>query len=417
MASSIQFLIAFQLLFLVFIAASLSHNPTLPKAAIFPVSKDPSTHQYVAQVFMSENLTPINLVVDLNGPFVWVDSRFRSDSASQKPISSFSLKCSMAKPIKGCYKPSGPEYNSKTCTLQAENTISRISTSADLNEDVMAMEFWDGIGSGSFAKSENFLFLSAPNLLLKSLANDVKGMLGLGNSRISLPSQFSTAFGFFNRKFSLCLSQSKGAIFLGGSPFESQISSSMMSTPLISKKSSLQKGYYLDVSSIKISGKKLSLKKGVLEAKISTIVPYTLMESKIYGAFVESFVKEATSLNLTLVPPVSPFEVCFSSKGVENPRLGPNVPTIDLVLQSEMVKFRILGRNSMVFVNDEVMCLGILDGGLNAKDSITIGGFQMEDYLLEFNLGNSMLGFSSLLMGEKKCSDFEAYSSSSSAEV
>lgn len=316
----------------------------------------------------------------------------------------------MARPIRGCYKPSSPEYNSKTCTLQAENTISRISTSADLNEDVMGMKFWDGVNSGSFAKSEKFLFLSAPNLLLKSLANDVKGMLGLGNSRISLPSQFSTTFGFFNRKFSLCLSQSKGAIFLGGSPFESQISNSMMSTPLISKKSSLQKGYYVDVSSVKISGKKLSSKKGVIEAKISTIVPYTLMESKIYGAFVESYVKEATSMNLSLVPSVSPFEVCFSSEGVENSRLGPNVPTIDLVLQSEMVKFRILGRNSMVFVSDEVMCLGILDGGLNARDSIVLGGFQMEDYLMEFNLGNSMLGFSSLLMGEKKCSDFEAYS-------
>lgn len=204
MASTLQLLTTFQLLLLISIANSLSHNPILPKAAIFPVSKDPATLQYVAQVFISENLTPINLAVDLNGPFVWVDSRFRSDSLSQKPITSCSLKCSMARPISGCYKPSSPEYNSKTCTLQAENTISRISTSADLNEDVMGMKFWDGVNSGSFAKSEKFLFLSAPNLLLKSLANDVKGMLGLGNSRISLPSQFSTTFGFFNRKFSLC---------------------------------------------------------------------------------------------------------------------------------------------------------------------------------------------------------------------
>ncbi|KAH6759508.1 hypothetical protein C2S52_022968 [Perilla frutescens var. hirtella] len=419
MACSVEFLLLLPLLFLISKAVSLSHNPILPKAAIFPVTKDSSTLQYVAHVFMGENLDSLNLVVDLNGPFVWMGSEFKSASQSQQPIKSCSLKCSMAKPIRGCYRPGGggggggAGYNSKSCTLQAENTISRISTSGDLNEDMMAMEFWDGIGSASFAKSEKFLFLSAPNLLLQGLANDAKGMLGLGDSRISLPSQFSTTFGFFERKFSVCLSPKNGAIFLGGNPFEG----SMMSTPLISKKSELEKGYYIDVSSIKISGKKLPShrEKGILAAKISTVVPYTTLESKIYGAFVESYIKAAISVNMSLVQSVAPFEVCFSSKHVENQRAGPNVPIIDLVLQSELVKWRIHGRNSMVPVSDEVMCLGFLDGGLNPRDSIVVGGYQIEDHLLEFNLGNSMLRLSSLLMEEKKCSDFEA--SSLSGEI
>ncbi|KAI3469521.1 hypothetical protein Pfo_026184 [Paulownia fortunei] len=410
MACSVQFFLLFPIIFL--ISGSVSHNPILPKAAIVPVTKDISTLQYVAKVFMGESLAPVKLVVDLNGPFVWVDCEFNSGFESQQPIRSCSLKCSMAKSIRGCYGPaSGAEYNSKICTLQAENTIARMSTSGELNEDRMALEFWDGMGSGSgsFAKIEQFLFSCPPNLLLQGLANGAKGMLGLGNSRISLPSQFSSTFGFFHRKFSLCLSPTEGAIFLGGNPYESEISSSMMYTPLISKKNGLQEGYYMDVNSLKISGKKLSLhQKGFLGTKISTVVPYTTMESKIYGTFVEAYVKAATSMNLTLVPPVAPFEVCFSSRGVENQRVGPNVPTIDVVLQSEMVKWRIHGRNSMVPVSDEIMCLGFLDGGLSPRDSIVIGGYQMEDYLLEFNLGNSMLGFSSLLIGEKKCSGFEA---------
>ncbi|KAG8370151.1 hypothetical protein BUALT_Bualt14G0087500 [Buddleja alternifolia] len=402
MASSVNLFLSIPLIFL--ISTSVSHNPILPKAAILQVSKDFTTLQYVTTIFMGQTLAPIKLVVDLNNPLIWVDC----ESKSHHPIKSCSLQCSMAKSIKGCSKfTSETGHNSKPCTLQAQNTISRTSTSGEMNEDLMSIEFWDGKNSGSFATNDQFLFSCAPNLLLKGLAKGAKGMLGLGDSRISLPSQFSSTFGFFGRKFSLCLSSfEKGAIFLGGNPFESEISSSMMYTPLVKK--GLQEGYYIDVNSIKISGQKLHFHQN--GAKISTIVPYTTMESKIFAKFVEVYVKFAISMNLTLVPSVAPFEACFSSKGVENSKIGPKVPIIDLVLQSEMVKWRIFGKNLLVHVSDEVMCLGFLDGGLSAKDSIVIGGYQLEDHLLEFYLGNSMLGFSSsLLMGDKKCSDFEAF--------
>ncbi|GFP83982.1 basic 7s globulin [Phtheirospermum japonicum] len=395
----------FPLIFLV--SGSTSHNPILPKAAIFPVQKDVSTLQYVSRQFMGQDLAPLELVLDLNGPFVWADCESNpSFLGSQQPIKSCSLKCSMAKPIKGCYMPG---YNSKSCTVLVENTISRISDSGEMVEDNIVMEFWDGKNPNSFAQTEKFMFSCAPNLLLKGLANGAKGMFGLGNSRISLPSQFSTTFGFFQRKFSLCLSPSSsdGAIFLGGGPHDIEISSPMVYTPLIPK--SQQGSYYMDLSSIKISGKRLSLQqKGFIGAKLSTIAPYTTLETNIYATFVEAYVKAAKEMNLSLVSSVAPFEVCFSSKGVENKKIGPNVPIIDLVLQSEMVKWRVYGKNSMVFVSDEIMCLGFLDGGIDPRDTIVIGGYQMEDYLLEFNLGNSMLGISPLAMGDKKCSDFAA---------
>ncbi|KAL6497813.1 hypothetical protein OROHE_026963 [Orobanche hederae] len=415
MASPLQLFPIFTLIFL--IPGSISHNPILPKAAVFPVKKDATTLQYLSSLFMGETLAPVELVLDLNGPFIWFDCE--SDSASfksQRPIKSCSLKCSMAKPIKNRYMP---EYNSKSCTLLAENTVSRISTPSEMNEDNIAMEFWYGLGfSSSFARNEKFLFSCAPVMLLKGLPNGAKGVFGLGSSRISLPSQISTTFRFFQRKFSLCLSpsSSNGVIFLGGSPHDSGISSPMVYTPLFTKKNGLlQQGdyYYIDLSSIKISGKKLSLQqKGCIISigvKLSTVVPYTTMERKMYAIFVEAYVKAANEMNLSPVSPTAPFEVCFSSEGVGIEKFGANVPIIDLVLQSEMVKWRIHGKNSMVFVGDGVMCLGFLDGGINPRDLIVIGGYQMEDYLLEFNLGISMLGISnSLVMGEKRCSDFEA---------
>ena len=79
-----------------------------------------------------------------------------------------------------------------------------------------------------------------------------------------------------------------------------------------------------------------------------------------------------------------------------------------IVLQSEMVKWSIYGRNSMVQVSDDVMCLGFVDGGENPRNSIVIGGFQLEDVLVQIDFDTSMVGFSpSLLTKQASCSDFQ----------
>jgi hypothetical protein len=190
-----------------------------------------------------------------------------------------------------------------------------------------------------------------------------------------------------------------------------------MYTPLVTSPdgSGSSQDYSINVKSIKINGKRLSLRqKGIGGGtKISTTVPYTTLESSIYSTFIKAYKEAATNnyfLNMTVVAPVAPFGLCFSSKEVPSSMLlGPMVPVIDLVLQSEMVKWRVHGRNAMVPVLDEVMCLGFLDGGSKSKtsSSIVIGGFQLEDNLLEFNLGTSMLGFSSsLLTRHTSCSDY-----------
>lgn len=140
------------------------------------------------------------------------------------------------------------------------------------------------------------------------------------------------------------------------------------------------------------------------------MIPYTTIESSIYRSFIEAYAKSASAANLTRAASVAPFELCFRSNGIEATATGPAVPAIDLVLQSEMVKWRIHGRNSMVRVSEKVMCLGFLDGGEVTSEAasagVIIGGYQLEDVLLGFDLGASMLGFSSLLMNERSCSDF-----------
>lgn len=347
---------------------------------------------------MGTPLFPTKFVLDLGGPFLWADCTAKSPSSSRRAIPSGSLQCSTA-------------TSDTECGLYPENTITRMEQAGELAEDIVAIDYVDRVKARSIGTVHRFLFSCAPTLLLKGLASGAQGMLGLGRSRISLPSQLANTFGF-HRKFAICLSESEGVIISGDvlSLSGSDISKSLMYTPLISSKKGTTEEYYINVKSVKISGNRLSVGKS-LEAKLSTTVPYTTIETKIYDTFVKAYIMAATSMNMTCVAPVAPFGVCFSSRGTDNAAAGPSVPIIDFVLQSEMVKWRIYGKNSMVKVSDEVICLGILDGGLSPISSIVIGGYQLEDNLLEFNLGTSMFGFSSsLLMKQTTCSNFKLYS-------
>ncbi|KAK7363711.1 hypothetical protein VNO77_05863 [Canavalia gladiata] len=185
-------------------------------------------------------------------------------------------------------------------------------------------------------------------------------MLGLGRSRSSLPSQLFDAFST-HRKITLCLSSSQGVVLLGNIPYDSHILKSLTFTPLLVTNFPSHE-YFINVNAVKINGKRLSFDtssqffEGAITL-LSSIVPYTTMQSSIYATFKTAFVEGAVSMNMTEVGSVEPFEVCFRSGGV--------VPVIELVLQSEMVKWSINERNSMVRVSDEVMCLGFLDGGVN----------------------------------------------------
>ncbi|KAL0391032.1 UNVERIFIED_CONTAM: putative aspartic proteinase GIP1 [Sesamum calycinum] len=170
-----------------------------------------------------------------------------------------------------------------------------------------------------------------------------------------------------------------------------------------------------------VNGRSIPLNKTLLAVdgvgqggfKISSSRPYSVLQTSIFQALTDAFEKEAGGLNLSLIqPPVKPFKVCYAVDEIQGWRGGPAVPTIDLVLQSEDVFCRIYGSNSMVRVRTknkvETWCLGFLDGGDAPKTSIIIGGRQLEDNLLQFDLERGRLGFSSsLLVQSTNCSNFD----------
>ncbi|KAF7837240.1 basic 7S globulin [Senna tora] len=202
---------------------------------------------------------------------------------------------------------------------------------------------------------------------------------------IATSGEFSAAFSF-PRKFALCLTSSDGVVLFGDGPYVLlpgiDISRNLAYTPLIKNPA------------------------GRGGTKVSTVSGYSVLESSIYKA-VEYGVR---------VSGVAPFEECYESRSLGYTRVGPAVPTIDLLLHNKDTVWRIFGANSMVQVSDEVTCLGLLDGGVEGRTSIVIGAHQIEDNLLQFDLAASRLGFtSSLLFSSTTCANFNFTSTHSSS--
>ncbi|KAK1380121.1 Xyloglucan-specific fungal endoglucanase inhibitor protein [Heracleum sosnowskyi] len=403
---------------LLFISSSTAKTSTRPKGLILPVSKDLSTLQYITEIKQRTPLVPVKLAVDLGAQFLWVDCEKDYTTSSYRPALCDSAICSFAKStscMTECYSPARPGCTNNTCTLIPENTYAPIATSGAVGCDALAVQS----ASGRPVTIPHFLFVCGATLLLDKLSSGVTGMAGLGRTKMSMPSQLFAAFSL-KRKLGVCLSStsSNGNIFFG--EFDSS-TAPLTYTPLLTNPVSTagvysegdaSSEYFIGVESIKINEKVVRINPTLLSingttghggTKISTVDKYTVLETSIYKAVLKAFAKE---LNVPRVPSVAPFGACFSAKKIGTAYTGPAVPTIDLVLQSKDVYWRIYGGNSMVQVNKDVLCLGFVDGGLNSRTSIVIGGHQVEENLLEIDIAASKLGFSPLLYRKQICANF-----------
>ncbi|CAM9000608.1 unnamed protein product [Rhodiola kirilowii] len=345
-----------------------SSNPPLHSAALLllcfcsvfsnakflslPVFKHAVSGRFVARIFQGTHQRPADLVVDLGGSFTGLDCR---GSSTQRVVSCPSLECSKAGESSGSV--------------------------GELVEDAVAVgsQVVDSVNS-----VDRFLFYCMPKPALRRLpGGGASGVLGLGRSKMSLPSQFSMT-NFLDRKFTICLSASdgQGQLLIGDALSGTDISKTLIYTPLITSK---EEKHLISVNSIKIEGDPVPVKVNG-RARLSTTAPFTTFQSSIYHSFTEKFVK---AVNATKAESVWPLKTCFVS--------GTKWPEVDLVLQSKMVKWRIGKRNLVVQqVSKGVSCLGILDGGYEmGDDEIVIGRYQLEEKLLEFDMGRSMLGFKS----------------------
>ncbi|KAI3921538.1 hypothetical protein MKW98_013472 [Papaver atlanticum] len=413
--------------FLLFIASFSNAQPvssSRPQGVVLAVTKDASTLQYLINIKQGTPLVSESLVVDLAGEYLWVDCDEGYVSSSNRTINCLGSEClKLQSNSKSCQrKPAQPGHKSfLACIVFPRSKLFDIGLFREyFNSDFVSTQSCiNGSSTGPNVTVRKFSFGCASTSLLTGLAKGVKGSAGFGPFGVSVPSQLSLALRI-PRVFAMCLpstTSSKGVIFVGGGPYKIQpgidISTFLTYTPFYTKTNAFSNSeYYVQVTSINIGGEKilLDLNRGEYPspklATIDTLIPYTLIGTSIYNQFTSIFIEKAKAMNITRVASVAPFDVCFDSTNMISTRVGGLVPTINIVLHRENVVWKIFGSNSMVKVSEEVSCLGFVDGGRNPSNMLVIGGYQLQDNLLEFNLAKKRLGFTSTLGRQTTCSNF-----------
>nr|XP_043618805.1 probable aspartic proteinase GIP2 [Erigeron canadensis] len=418
-----------------FSCAALEPNKLTKNTAIyFPIRKNQTSLQYYTTINMG-NQTKVNVdaLLDLGAQSVWIDCRsYLSTSYKRAPCGSNECKKAMGSVCLDCNSTPRPGCSNDACGVYAFNPYSEYLIAQELGEDTIRASSTDGRHVLAEYDVPKFQFSCADADIIQGLPGDhTKGLVGLARTQVSLASQISSSFNL-PPKFVLCIpssSESIGDMYIGGGPYYmpptiGEKSLSFARTPLVvnpistapvSSEGSPSDEYFISVKHIEINGKQVSFnpsllsfdKNGVGGTKISTIAPYTILHASIYEPLVKDFVKEATLKTIKRVTSVTPFGACFDSKTISKSITGPAVPDIDLVLEGNTIseKFTLSGSNLMVEAKKNVMCLAIVDGGSEPRTSIVLGGHQLENRFLEFDLSTSILGFTpSLLLSKQICS-------------
>ncbi|KAK4477682.1 hypothetical protein RD792_016929 [Penstemon davidsonii] len=433
-SSTLSILILFSLLVLCSFSNAKRSSPK-PKGFIFPIKKNETVNQYYTSIQIGSNSTKLNVVIDISGNFLWFSSEdYFSSASSYLPIPCDSKECGIADGS-GCilceYHPPVPKCITNMCANDALNPFSGTVGYNGLSTDVLHVYSTHG----QWYNFKRFPFQYSDTVLRQGLASSTQGVISLGRTRISLQAQLASAFKI-REKFALCVPSSghDGNLIIGNVAYNKPIdaiSKSLISTPFIKSPVSsyvtevngnLTLGYFINVKSIRVNNKTLSFNNSLLSIDESTgdggtclrtVRSYTSLHRSIYRALVNEFVKAAASQGIKRVASVAPFGACFDVKTIANGKtVGPRVPIIDFVMNGKSVFWRFYGSNSMVRVSKNVMCLAFVEEVtpfVGPATSITIGGYQMENYLIEFDLTSSKLRFSpSLLLSGTSCSQFGA---------
>ncbi|KAL5097317.1 hypothetical protein RYX36_001644 [Vicia faba] len=418
MASSI--IIHFFLLQLSLFSLSSLLASSQPHSFILPIKKDPSTNLFYTSLGIGTPRTNFNLVIDLGGENLWYDCDTHYNSSSYTPIQCGSKQCPEIGCI-GCDGPFKPGCTNNTCPSSALNSLAHFIFGGGLGQDFIFISQYKVSGLlSSCIDTDSFPSFTGNESALNGLPKNTKGIIGLSRSNLSLPKQLALK-NKLPPKFSLCLPSSNKQGFTNLLVGSDKLSKFVQTTPLIvnpfssgpvSVEGVASNEYFIDVKAVKIDGNVLNLKPSLLSlnkkgnggTKISTITPFTELHTSVYKPFIRDFLKKASDRKLKRVKSVAPFEACFDSTSI-----GNSVPRIDLVLQKG-VQWTIHETNLMVNVKKNVACLGVVDGGTESrmsftKPSILIGGHQLVDNLLVFDLSSSKLSFSSsLLVHNASCS-------------
>ncbi|RLN24898.1 basic 7S globulin-like [Panicum miliaceum] len=365
---------------------------------LIPVAKDPATSLYTIPIRNGDNH-----VIDLAGPLLW------STCASDHLPAAFSCNATECRHANAYRAPScriAGQPCKKRCKVYPYNPITGQCAAANLVHTRFIASTTDGKNPLQQV-SVRAVAACAPRNILASLPKDVTGVAGLSASGLALPAQVAASHRVA-RKFLLCLPRSgEGVAIFGGGPLfllpetsTGDLTTTLAFTPLRSRKDNPL--YYIPVQAIAVNEVQVPLPANALAAGgvvLCTRVTYTALRPDVYRPVVDAF-DRALARNDAKVPAVAPFDLCYRSSMLWNTHVGYAVPDIALVLEGGK-RWTFVGSNSMVDVNGQTACLAFVEmKGVKAGDpsaaAAVIGGFQMENHLLQFDLEKQQLGFANV---------------------
>ncbi|KFK26153.1 hypothetical protein AALP_AA8G210400 [Arabis alpina] len=371
---------------------------------LLPITKHEPTKQFYTTFNIGSSAkSPVNLLLDLGTNLTWLECRKIKFLTSLRLVTCQSSTCKSI-PGNGC-------DNNKSCLYKQPNPLGPNSDiTGRVVQDRASISTTDGGKLLSQVSLHHFTFSCSGEKNLQGLAPPVAGVLGLSPGDSSFTKQVTSAFSVIP-KFSLCLpssSSGSGHFYIAGvhyliPPFDgSNNPIPMTMSPL---KDIGSGDYLINVQSIYVDGTPLSLKNPNLlsgGAKLSTVVPYTVLHTDIYNALAQSFTLKAEAMGLIKMSAKAPFKDCFEVSVSKK-----NMPVIEIGLPGRAgeVKWRFHGANTVVNVMETVVCLAFVDGGKKPKEMMVIGTHQLQDYMLEFDFSRTMFTFSdSLLLHNTTCS-------------
>ncbi|KAK1652383.1 hypothetical protein QYE76_070188 [Lolium multiflorum] len=392
------------------------------KPIVARVSKDATTSLYT----IANKVGGVPLLLDLAGPLLWLAN-------CPSPHRTFPCDIGVCKVANWNHPPNCP-YTPTTecskgaaCTAYTYNPVNGRCGHDDATTITLVANATDG-KNPLFPVSFRAVGSCAPGELLASLPAGAAGVAGLSRLPLSLPWQVGYRLGV-PKQFALCLpggSGSDGVAVFGGGPFQLlgsppvELAAGILQNqlPLLRNPKINNGAYYFQITGIAVNEHKVPTALGAFDidshagtggAVFSTVTPYTALRPDIYRPLHDAF--DAAPSGIARAPPMAPFDMCYEASTLGVTRLGYAVPNIDLMLDGGR-NWTLFGGSSLVQVNEHTVCFAIVEmepsmpAAANSP-AVIIGGFQMKEHLLMFDLEKGTFGFSGPLSGIRTgCSNF-----------
>ncbi|MCO5561566.1 hypothetical protein L7F22_015186 [Adiantum nelumboides] len=334
------------------------------------------------------------------------------------------MQCGQQSPHYPMFKPAqSTSYNVLTCEdCRGDDSVATACTGAGSNRTLLTqpdrcayfVSYGDKSSSTGLVSMETLTFAGMPQdkilfgcgLITTGLVSSLNasGLLGLDRGRLSLTSQLGI------KAFSYCLPNrvknvhASGYLTLGAIPPAIRASSQIRYSPLLQNHASqfLSQFYYINMTGISIDGRFLSIPTSAFE----------FLASGQGGTVIDSGTSITRLVHVAYVTLSRAFDMAMDpsfkriSLGDAAPDLCyqvplwqqtvPLAPKVTLHLDNN-VDIHLQSHHVLVYMGSDstsnYYCFAFMDGGIGPTAKNYFGNYQQQDFLIEYDLANSRIGF------------------------